>query len=308
MKRTGRFRGDQQWCFAPLALLATRRSQAVAISGTVGNDISWPQCGQPYPARPAFGVVGVNDGRPYTANPCLVQEDRWASASGVVEFYMNTANPGVAAPDAYAYGFDAARDAYGSATAQVNAGPGHEWWLDVETGNSWSGDQAANSAVIAGSVGFFQGRGIWIGIYSTRYQWGVITGGASMPLVPTWVPGAQSAAEAPSFCAARQSFTARTGRDDPVHRRLRLRLPLPGGVPSSAPPASPPPPPNLVTALSSPGFDRCGAAGRWATRWPSGSRMTKSRIIHGWVVSPNVTSAPASRQRWNASSTSVTST
>jgi hypothetical protein len=172
----------------------------------VGPDISWPQCGRAYPAPSAFSVLGVNDGRPYTANPCLISEYQWAR-SGVVEFYMNTANPGVGRGDAYNYGFGAARDAYTYATSHVSAGPGHLWWLDVETGNSWAPDQGANTAVIAGSIAFFRANGVRVGIYSTRYQWGIITGGAGIPSVPNWVPGARSAAEAPSFCAAQRSFS-----------------------------------------------------------------------------------------------------
>ncbi|MDQ6617436.1 MAG: hypothetical protein M3083_22480 [Actinomycetota bacterium] len=191
---------------AAVVLLASSMGPATAAS-TLGSDISWPQCGQAYPSKPAFGIVGANDGRPYTTNPCLVSEFGWASTSGTVEFYMNTANPGVALGDAFNYGYNAARYAYSYATSRVAAGPGHLWWLDVETGNSWSDDQGANTAVIAGSIAFFRAQGVLIGIYSTRYQWGVITGGASIPSVPNWVPGAQSAAQAPSFCAARRSFT-----------------------------------------------------------------------------------------------------
>jgi hypothetical protein len=178
---------------------------AAGASPVTGSDISFPQCGHSYPAPRAFGIVGVNGGRPYTANPCFVAEYRWAQASGIVEFYVNTANPGTSDP--YGYGLDAARDAYAYATARVSAGPGHLWWLDVETANSWSPDKGANAAVIAGALAFFASRGVAVGIYSTRYQWGLITGGVSIPAIPNWVPGAQSAAEAPSFCAARRSFT-----------------------------------------------------------------------------------------------------
>ncbi len=192
-------------CAALVAVvLAPTPARAASL---VGTDISWPQCGRAYPGPAAFSVLGVNDGRPYTANPCLVSEYRWAQSSGVVEFYMNTANPGVGVGDAYDYGFGAARDAYAYATSRVSAGPGHLWWLDVETGNSWSSDHGANTAVIAGSIAFFRGRGVRVGVYSTRYQWGIITGGASIPSVPNWVPGAQSATQAPSFCAAERSFS-----------------------------------------------------------------------------------------------------
>ena len=48
--------------------------------GTIGYDISWPQCGKAYPAGSAFGVVGVTDGKPYFGNPCLASE--FATFSG----------------------------------------------------------------------------------------------------------------------------------------------------------------------------------------------------------------------------------
>ena len=190
-----------------VALVATVVAPAAAVGAApvMGNDISFPQCGGSYPATSAFGIVGVNDGRPYTANPCFVAEYRWARSSGIVEYYVNTANPGTTDP--YGYGLDAARDAYAYATGRASAGPGHLWWLDVETANSWSPDQGANAAVIAGAIAFFRSQGVAVGIYSTRYQWGLITGGVSIPAIPNWVPGAQNAAEAPSFCAARRSFT-----------------------------------------------------------------------------------------------------
>ena len=39
---------------------------AGASSATVGNDISYPQCGMRLPAGHAFGVVGVNGGRSFS--------------------------------------------------------------------------------------------------------------------------------------------------------------------------------------------------------------------------------------------------
>lgn len=69
-------------------------------SSTLGNDISYPQCGRPYPKNPQFGIIGINDGLATTTNPCLSSELSWASKSlgGVnqakVQVYVNTANPG----------------------------------------------------------------------------------------------------------------------------------------------------------------------------------------------------------------------
>jgi hypothetical protein len=213
----------------------------------VGSDISWPQCGGTYPSTPAFGVVGVTDGRPYTANPCLAAESRWAAASGTVEFYMNTANPGVAAADAYTYGFNAARDAYAYATSQVSAGRGHQWWLDVETGNTWSDDQGVNTTVIAASLAYFRTQGVTVGIYSTAYQWGVITGGARIPSVPNWVPGARSAAAAPSFCSPGRSFSGGPVVMTQYTTRFDYDFLCPGVSLPRLPPV--PPPPDLVHGL-----------------------------------------------------------
>lgn len=76
-----------------------------------GNDISFPQCGGKYPIGQAFGIVGVNDGRPPTLDPCLgpdpttasysTSELYWAVASSTgattqprASLYVNTADPG----------------------------------------------------------------------------------------------------------------------------------------------------------------------------------------------------------------------
>lgn len=193
-----------------------------------GNDISWPQCGRSYPAGQAFGIVGVNGGRPFEDNPCLVSEFQWATASGPPGLYINTANPGPQSsvvdwyrqrsPNAacgpaneracgYDFGYAAAQHAYGFANAREPAGPGHTWWLDVETGNSWSADLDVNLAVVTGSIDYLAGRGVVVGIYSTRYQWGRITGGAAVPSLPNWVPGARDADQAAGFCTPGRSFT-----------------------------------------------------------------------------------------------------
>ncbi len=200
-----------------------------AVAGPAsGNDISWPQCGRDLPSGAAFGIVGVSGGRPFEDNPCLASEYQWASRSGPPGLYMNTANPGPGSqvvdwyrqgsPNAgcgpgndracgYDFGYAAAQHAYRFANARVPAGPGHTWWLDVETGNSWSADLGVNLAVIVGSIDYLAANGVNVGIYSTRYQWGRITGGATMASVPNWVPGARDAGQAAGFCTPGRSFS-----------------------------------------------------------------------------------------------------
>ena len=199
-------------------------------STITGNDISWPQCGKAYPTGSAFGIVGVTDGKPYFGNTCLASEYAWAAATpGGAGFYMNTANPGAAStavnwyqqrtPDAscapgheaacaYNYGFNAAARALAYAQAQTGHSAGTSWWLDVETDNSWSAtDLGANLASLRGSIDFLQRTpGVVVGVYSTKYQWTRITGGAPLSL-PNWVAGAANLSEAKARCTPAWSAT-----------------------------------------------------------------------------------------------------
>src|SRR5258708_9182999 len=66
-----------------------------ARAGSVGNDVSYPECGRPVPTGGEFGIVGITGGRPFTANPCLGAEQTWASGlPDVAMVYLNTSNPG----------------------------------------------------------------------------------------------------------------------------------------------------------------------------------------------------------------------
>ena len=66
-------------------------SDAVAASPPPGQDVSWPQCssrqggyGLPMPSASApFVVVGLTDGRAFTANPCVASQAAWARRAGV---------------------------------------------------------------------------------------------------------------------------------------------------------------------------------------------------------------------------------
>jgi hypothetical protein len=200
---------------APLAVLV---SGAAASSGT-GYDISYPQCNGSFPAAPVFGVVGVNDGLPFSANPCLGLGDgpselAWGGMNA--ELYANTANPGPAlsthwpngqvspqhcntaanpgadtAQCAYDYGWNAATNSYGDAVgAYVALGwapPGatrtpvaNTWWLDVETANSWTSNTGFNVDELQGEADYLKSVGAAsVGFYATPSDWRTITGGTS---------------------------------------------------------------------------------------------------------------------------------
>src|SRR4051812_48103872 len=69
----------------------------LAKAQAIGYDISYPQCGKPFPANPAFGIVGVNRGIVFSPNPCLgtgAGASQLAWAGKRAELYANTGNPG----------------------------------------------------------------------------------------------------------------------------------------------------------------------------------------------------------------------
>ena len=188
---------------SPATVAAARETSSAARPGSapsVGYDISYPQCGGPFPTNPAFGIVGVNRGIVFSPNPCLgtgngPSELAWAGGLQA-QLYANTGNPGPAlsthwpngqtfprecntgaspgadtANCAYDYGWNAAADSYqtavrayislGLAPAGATATPApNAWWLDVETGNSWRSDVSLNVAALQGAVAYLQSAGV----------------------------------------------------------------------------------------------------------------------------------------------------
>ncbi|HEX3541199.1 MAG TPA: hypothetical protein VHT75_12255 [Acidimicrobiales bacterium] len=224
------------WARRPPTTTTTRATTTTVPSTTTtttpttthtpgGYDISWPQCGTSYPTNPAFGIVGASNGLAYSDNPCLASEYAWAAmAARAPAFYVNTADPGSQSTHwttpgpkscggsstdlgcAYNYGWNAVAHALAYAAAQTAGATSDAWWLDIETANTWSTVTAVNNADIGGMVDYFHSRSLTVGVYSTSYQWGQITGGASLA-VPDWVAGASSVSQASSWCTPSYSFT-----------------------------------------------------------------------------------------------------
>jgi len=175
--------------------------------GAIGYDTSYPDCGRRPPAG-GFVIVGVNDGRPFTRNPCFRREYAWATSrdapSGI---YLNTAyspallgsiTPGCERESseqdvnaqlaaAYALGCSEASSSL-DALAAISAPT--SIWLDVETSNPWSRRRSLNAETIEGmldAVSALSPEAI-VGVYSDRHWWQEITGDMTSPTTPEWTP------------------------------------------------------------------------------------------------------------------------
>ena len=223
----------------PGAALAKTHTQSPPPSATY--DVSYPQCGKTLPVVPTGGIVGVNDGIVLSANPCLSTEWAWAQSGTTYApaFYANTGNPGPtyskhwptgqtspracdgsnSADCAYDYGWNAAKDSFADASAVTGTASNYVWWLDVETGNSWETLESAygqtptaqvnDRSALAGAVDALHDAHVGtVGIYSTSYQWGQITGGTGTQFSgqPVWVAGTSTLSKAKSNCSS-TSFT-----------------------------------------------------------------------------------------------------
>lgn len=83
------------------------------------------------------------------------------------------------------------------------------WWLDVETENSWQTEgpnaQEQNVATLEGMKAYFELVGADVGLYSTAYQWSVITGNkisadSNLNALPNWRPSGSNLNNAKANC------------------------------------------------------------------------------------------------------------
>lgn len=253
-----------------LGLSAAGAELALASGSTTGYDISYPQCNAAFPTATGLSIVGVNKGIPYQANPCLgagsgSSELQWAGAGAGL--YANTADPGPAlsthwpngqsSPQycdpnnntttacAYDYGWNAAADSFQDAkAAYASLGwtmTSNQWWLDVESANSWTSNTAMNVADLQGAADYLKTAGAsGVGFYANAGDWSTITGGTTtFSAYPSWTPGAGSLSSAQSNCLA----TGVTG--GPVALTQYLAGSYDGDVQCSSPTAPPPSSPAL---------------------------------------------------------------
>lgn len=219
---------------AAAALIAVILTSSVAFaggsysSGTIGDDLGWPNCAAGYPAA-TFVIAGISHGRPFDVvngnpNPCLGGE---YASSPQHALYLNTGYDPIyytehATADciqrssalaldtthqqAWAVGCSWAED-QASYAAGLGAVSPSAWWLDVETANSWSStDLTLNATALQGGVDELATLtpAIPVGAYSTGYQWSQIVGSSSVSgLAADWVAtGTANQHRAQRFCSS----------------------------------------------------------------------------------------------------------
>ncbi len=207
---------------APIVDIAVGHTLDPYQPGTTGFDISFPQCGGALPTPGSFAIVGVNDGRAFTHNPCFSTEAAWAGAQ--LSIYMNLNAPPQGDPEgltgpagqcmgndtgcmAYNYGFNAAMDSF--ATASGAGAQASVWWLDVETANTWDSNTFNNGRTIQGALDALTQSGVVAGIYSTGYQFGRIAGSYA-PATPLWVATGSTMTTAVEYCSPLHAFAGGT--------------------------------------------------------------------------------------------------
>ena len=200
-------------------VLTSQRHQSNKI--LVGVDVSWPNCATP-PVAADFGVVGVSGGLDFRVNNCLRSEANWFSSPAL---YMNSGWPGAdmtfqykTFPEkcsvgdetclAYNYGYHAAVFAINYANSQLTHST--NWWLDIETENSWTNNTYQNRSAILGMVDALRQNviGVTVGVYAYPGQWATLVGNWH-PGLPAWVAtGSTNLVAAKAACSA-PSITAK---------------------------------------------------------------------------------------------------
>lgn len=204
--------------------------------GLRGNDISWPQCPRndggyalpPPPDSAQYVIIGLTAGRPFTTNPCLDDQARWARTRGIpTQVYTIPAWPtatqlrdhGSQGPWPPTSRVDRLRNVgYAQGEYALRTLTEHRLrpgivWLDVEhlRRQPWrtrtATHRAENRTVLRGVMRRLADAGVPYGFYSYAMGWQEITGGWRLPHVPVWATaGRTTRARALALCR-RDSFS-----------------------------------------------------------------------------------------------------
>ena len=203
------------------AMLLITASSALANVGPYsgqGYDASGYQCsnGVPIGLDPnfrSFGIIRVTGGRPFSLDSC--RQALWTQAvsnTNAPSLYVNVAYAGAyghqvsgycsaaSSPEGYtgkhlqAWRIGCAESDFAYGHMSTGTKTPTAWWLDVETGNSWSSlDKVLNQAAIDGASDRLTSRsGVAVGVYSVASAWNAITSGSSFkPAAASgaWVAG-----------------------------------------------------------------------------------------------------------------------
>ncbi|HVA73428.1 MAG TPA: hypothetical protein VNF71_02535 [Acidimicrobiales bacterium] len=199
---------------APVVGIASTDNGYPFPPGSTGYDISKWQCNNLPPTAP-ISIVEISGAVNGYQNPCYAQEAAWAGQNISTYIYMDPmqGTPTESQPTACKGDINCEAYHFGNYWAQYWVSTAHSlgvypnlWWLDVEckttnpcsadAGVPWPGGtqgQTENTYEIAGAIAGLRSSGVIPGIYSTNYQWSIITGGGyvNAPGISLWMAGGE---------------------------------------------------------------------------------------------------------------------
>ncbi len=198
---------------AIITLALTPLTSIAPVQATV--DMSWPNCDRLPSGQFSRVLVGVTGGLDFHTNNCAGTEATLANSYGL---YINSGNPGfprikqlgvgpMHCPNndliCYSYNYGYQSVIYAFRQAQLANLHSTEWWIDVESVNSWTSSKLANRADITGMLAAFGSVKFVhpiVGIYTAPDQWNELVGNWSVGL-PLWLgTGDTTASDASHRC------------------------------------------------------------------------------------------------------------
>jgi GH25 family lysozyme M1 (1,4-beta-N-acetylmuramidase) len=167
-------------------VISAKQPVTPSWQGTLDNsgyDVSFPQCGQQLSdASVGFAIIGVNYGRPFTANPCFATQWQWARTHDAVAVYINVSDPG--SGTARQRGTRIVEDVI-DRLPKNDVSMGTPVWLDIERDNSWTNSQRSVEVIQTVVTGLAK-AGYPVGIYAAPTHWLEIAFNARVK-IPVWL-------------------------------------------------------------------------------------------------------------------------